>query len=66
MKFTLIFKSFITNEIKGESGNSTFHLDRPKSLTFDFQGNLYVADVGNKRVQKFAIDNSACPLPERK
>ena len=41
------------------------HLNRPKSLAFDFQGNLYVADVGNKRIQKFTIDNSACSSPQR-
>lgn len=50
----------------GDSGNSTLHLNRAKSLAFDSEGNLYVADVGNQRVQKFAIDNSACLLPERK
>ncbi|CAF3478674.1 unnamed protein product [Adineta steineri] len=50
--------------ITGQSGNSTLHLNRPKSLAFGFEGNLYVADVGNKRVQRFTIDNSACLLPE--
>ncbi|CAF0792629.1 unnamed protein product [Adineta ricciae] len=49
--------------ITNESGNSTLHLDRPKSFTFDFEGNLYVADIGNKRIQKFSIDNSRCLLP---
>lgn len=53
------------SQLIDESGNSTLHLDRPKSLAFDFEGNLYVADVGNKRIQKFAIDNSACSLSER-
>ncbi|CAF1479303.1 unnamed protein product, partial [Rotaria sordida] len=50
--------------ISGESGNSTYHLDRPKSLAFDVVGNLYVADVGNSRVQKFTINNTGCLLSE--
>ncbi|CAF4966595.1 unnamed protein product, partial [Rotaria sp. Silwood1] len=50
--------------ISGESGNSTYHLDRPKSLAFDVEGNLYVADVGNSRVQKFTINNTGCLLSE--
>jgi hypothetical protein len=53
------------SQLIDESSNSSLHLNRPKSLAFDFQGNLYVADVGNKRVQKFTIDNSACSLTER-
>lgn len=62
----LFFEFFhYKSQLLDESGNSTLHLDRPKSLAFDFEGNLYVADVGNKRVQKFIIDNSACSLPER-
>ncbi|UJR11116.1 hypothetical protein I4U23_015298 [Adineta vaga] len=54
------------SKIKDESGNSSLHLNRPKSLAFDLEGNLYVADVGNNRVQKFHIDNSACLLSEPK
>jgi hypothetical protein len=66
MKFALILNSFTNKKIIGESGNSTHHLDRPKSLTFDVDGNLYVADVGNSRVQKFSINNTACLLSESK
>jgi DNA-binding beta-propeller fold protein YncE len=66
MKLVFILNSFIKSKTVGESSNSTLHLNRPKSLAFDSEGNLYVADVGNKRVQKFTIDDSACLLQKRK
>ncbi len=37
-------------------GNQSNQLYRLRSLAFDWQGNLYVVDLGNKRLQKFEID----------
>lgn len=35
-------------------------LNLPTDIAFDVDGNLYVADHGNHRVQKFAIDKTSC------
>ena len=43
------------------SGNGTAQLSYPTDLAFDRQGNLYVVDTFNNRVQKFTIDKSSCP-----
>ena len=32
-----------------------FHLSSPRSMAFDSQGNLFVADTGNGRIQKFLL-----------
>ena len=37
-------------------GAATHQLDAPIGLASDRQGNLYVTDYGNDRVQKFQID----------
>ena len=42
------------------TGSRNDQLTWPHSLAFDRQGNLYVSDASNHRVQKFAIDKSAC------
>jgi hypothetical protein len=42
------------------SGNQSYQLARPKDLSFDRHGNLYVADTDNYRVQMFIIDKSSC------
>jgi DNA-binding beta-propeller fold protein YncE len=34
-------------------GSQSNQLNRPKGLSFDRHGNLYVVDNGNHRVQKF-------------
>jgi sugar lactone lactonase YvrE len=52
---------FLTNQtngttlagITGISGDTDDLLDYPQGITFDAQLNLYVADSGNQRVQKF-------------
>ena len=42
-------------------GNDTDQLSKPADLAFDLQGNLYVMDMENHRVQMFAlIDNEPC------
>jgi sugar lactone lactonase YvrE len=37
-------------------GQQSNQLSYPTGLSFDRQGNLYVADLSNARVQKFEID----------
>ena len=37
----------------GETGSGPGSFDEPGGLTIDSQGNLYVADIFNHRVQKF-------------
>ncbi|CAM4826399.1 unnamed protein product, partial [Rotaria magnacalcarata] len=41
-------------------GSEPDQLDDPTDLSFDLEGNLYVVDPSNHRVQKFAIDKSLC------
>ncbi len=42
--------------IFGGNGNKLGELSRPRGLAADTQGNFYVADTGNHRVQKFDSD----------
>jgi hypothetical protein len=42
----------------GEGGQSN-QLHWPVGLSFDRHGNLYVADQGNHRAQKYNIDSNA-------
>lgn len=44
------------------AGNGRMQLDSPRDLKFDVEGNLYVSDQGNHRVQKFAIIYSNCTI----
>ncbi|CAF3969253.1 unnamed protein product, partial [Adineta steineri] len=37
-------------------GQQPKQLNYPKGLSFDVEGNLYVVDCGNHRIQKFDID----------
>lgn len=39
----------------GSSGSGPKQLDNPRDLKFDSNGNLYVCDQANNRVQKFMI-----------
>ena len=39
-------------------GQESNQLSSPADLSFDRQGNLYVLDRGNRRIQKFQIDLS--------
>jgi hypothetical protein len=41
------------------TGGQSNQLKRSIGLSFDRQGNLYVVDSGNDRVQKFNIDSNA-------
>lgn len=46
----------------GGNGNSLGRFRGPSSLSFDKNGNLYVADTGNQRIQKF--DRTGSPALE--
>ncbi|CAF3637151.1 unnamed protein product [Adineta steineri] len=45
----------------GVSGNQMNQLSGPVSLAFDSQGSIYIGDMGNNRVQKFAYINNTGP-----
>jgi DNA-binding beta-propeller fold protein YncE len=38
----------------GSEGTGPGQFDRPTDLAFDVEGNIYVVDFGNNRIQKFA------------
>ena len=38
----------------GEPGNGPGQFDRPTDAVVDREGNLYVVDFGNDRIQRFA------------
>ena len=42
------------------SGSSAHQLRNPFSFSFDSYGNIYVADTGNNRVQKFLLATNSC------
>ena len=42
------------------AGDGAAQLSDPTDLAFDRQGNLYVVDRSNQRVQMFLIDKSSC------
>jgi len=44
----------------GAAASSPNGLNNHSDLTFDHEGNLYIVDTNNNRVQKFAIDKSSC------
>ena len=44
----------------GTAGSSANELNSPVSLSFDRDGNLFVVDQGNARLQKFDMQNIAC------
>lgn len=46
--------------ISGQSGATPTQLYNPAGIRFDRNGNLYVADFANNRVQRFTIDNTPC------
>ena len=37
------------------SGSTSNHLSYPRSMSFDSDGNMWVADTGNGRIQKFSL-----------
>ncbi|HIA57640.1 MAG TPA: hypothetical protein EYN97_09580, partial [Candidatus Lambdaproteobacteria bacterium] len=38
----------------GVQGSAPGEFERPTDMTVDSQGNIYVVDFGNNRIQKFA------------
>ncbi|CAF4240054.1 unnamed protein product, partial [Adineta steineri] len=44
------------------SGSTSNQLSYPTTLRFDSYGNLYVADKGNSRVQKFILASNSCSI----
>jgi len=40
----------------GTAGSEPGQFDQPRGVAMDSQGNVYVADMGNKRIQKFTPD----------
>jgi hypothetical protein len=52
-------KSFY--DLLKDKGSESDQFDWPNDLAFDNEGNLYVSDQNNHRIQMFAItDNHAC------
>ena len=45
---------------EGVAGSAANQLDYPHSLTFDRDGNLFVADSANERIQKFVLARNSC------
>ena len=50
--------STIAGDSGGSSGQTSTFLDKPADVTFDINGNMYVADMNNNRVQMFAPNSS--------
>ena len=53
-----LYETNISNSVaivagNGTAGSSAYLLDRPKGIAVDFNLNLFVADCGNNRVQRF-------------
>jgi hypothetical protein len=48
------------------AGTNATQLNGPRDLKFDSQGNLYVSDQSNHRIQKYMIQlpTSPCPASE--
>nr|BAJ99140.1 predicted protein [Hordeum vulgare subsp. vulgare] len=42
------------------AGSAAEQLNSPTDITFDDEGNIYIADTYNHRVQKFLINKSSC------
>lgn len=56
--FSLQAQTFTYRSQWGSSGSGSNQLGAPKGMTIDEQGNLYVADFSNNRVQKFDSSGS--------
>ena len=41
-------------------GSALDQLENPRTLAFDSQGNMYVTDMDNDRVQKFFLSSNSC------
>ncbi|CAF1536482.1 unnamed protein product, partial [Rotaria sp. Silwood1] len=46
--------------ITGHLGNEPNQLSSPRGIKFDKNWNLFVADTGNNRIQKFLFNSSSC------
>ena len=46
--------------ISGSPGTSPAQLYNPSGIDFDKNGNMYVSEFLNNRVQRFTIDNTSC------
>ncbi|CAF1313923.1 unnamed protein product [Adineta ricciae] len=44
----------------GSSGSAPSELQRPWYIAFDSFGNIYIADIGNNRVQLFTFEDNSC------
>jgi hypothetical protein len=47
----------------GGTGNGPGQFLRPHGMALDTKGNLYVADAGNQRIQKFEVPEPAAAKP---
>jgi len=57
-KVFILDSKFELKKILGGRGYGNTHFNTPKGLAFDFAGNLFVSDPGNRRVQVFSPDYS--------
>ena len=44
----------------GSVGSASDHLSLPHTMSFDRDGNIFVADQGNHRIQQFILSNNSC------
>ncbi|CAF1148023.1 unnamed protein product [Adineta ricciae] len=46
--------------VSGSAGNTAMKLYGPSGIQFDKNGDLYVSDYGNNRIQRFTINSTSC------
>ena len=44
----------------GTNGSASNQLASPRALSFDSFGNIFVADMSNRRIQKFIVSSNSC------
>jgi uncharacterized protein (TIGR03663 family) len=52
-----VFK-LVAQQVIGGAGNASGQLDQPRGVAVDQRGNVYVADLGNSRVEMFGPDGT--------
>jgi DNA-binding beta-propeller fold protein YncE len=59
---------WLPNAVRGQiiaggngQGSESYQFNGPKGIRFDSNGNLFVVDSGNNRVQKFIFKSTSCP-----